>query len=171
MLGKDKNAYAQRDFSSAYYQNRQLNFTVSTFNDPTSDRHGDPMVYMQNPGDGNYYSLGMFSQDSNKLPVSANFTAHAVRIGGVSWKQLPLLSEPCLSLSRHTATQVESRGAITLRPSLLDLYVRLSVHTAPETLSFDFCSCGCSRDKIRVLLQDCRDSNCYDFRLRDVDVL
>ena len=81
LLGKDKNAYAQHDFSSAYYQNRQLNFTVSTFNDPTSDRHGDPMVYMQNPGDGNYYSLGMFSQDSNKLPVSANFKAQAVSDG------------------------------------------------------------------------------------------
>ena len=33
LLGKDKNAYAQHDFSSAYYQGRQLNFTVSTFND------------------------------------------------------------------------------------------------------------------------------------------
>ncbi|MBE9048110.1 hypothetical protein IQ255_27570 [Pleurocapsales cyanobacterium LEGE 10410] len=77
LLGKDKNAYAH-DFNSAYYQNRQLNFTVSTFNDPTSDRHGDPMVYMQNPGDGNYYSLGMFSQDSNKLPVLADFKAQAM---------------------------------------------------------------------------------------------
>ena len=81
LLGKDKNAYAQHDFSSAYYQGRQLNFTVSTFNDPSSDRHGDPMVYMQNPGDGNYYSLGMFSQDSNKLPVLANFKAQATSDG------------------------------------------------------------------------------------------
>ena len=48
------------------------------------------MVYMQNPGDGNYYSLGMFSQDSNKLPVSANFTAHAVSDG----KTVELSIEP-----------------------------------------------------------------------------
>ncbi|MFM2313383.1 MAG: hypothetical protein RLZZ04_2659 [Cyanobacteriota bacterium] len=78
LLGKDKNAYANHDFDSAYYHDRQLNFTVSTFNDPTSDRHGDPMVYMQHPGDGNYYSLGMFSQDSNKLPVSAKFKAQVI---------------------------------------------------------------------------------------------
>ncbi|MEO0835934.1 MAG: hypothetical protein AAFY16_08105, partial [Cyanobacteria bacterium J06642_3] len=90
LLGKDKNAYAQHDFNSAYYQGRQLNFFVSTFNDPNSDRHGDPMVYMQNPGDGNYYSLGMFSQDSNKLPVSANFKAQAISDG----KTIELSIEP-----------------------------------------------------------------------------
>ena len=81
LLGKDKNAYVQHDFNSAYYQNRQLNFTVSTFNDSNSDRHGDPMVYMQNPGDGSYYSLGMFAQDSNKLPISTSFTANAISDG------------------------------------------------------------------------------------------
>ena len=90
LLGKDKNAYAQHDFNSAYYQGRQLNFFVSTFNDPNSDRHGDPMVYMQNPGDGNYYSLGMFSQDSNKLPVSVNFKAQATSDG----KTVELSIEP-----------------------------------------------------------------------------
>ncbi|WP_036488920.1 hypothetical protein [Myxosarcina sp. GI1] len=90
LLGKDKNAYAQHDFNSAYYQGRQLNFFVSTFNDPNSDRHGDPMVYMQNPGDGNYYSLGMFAQDSNKLPVSANFKAQATSDG----KTVELSIEP-----------------------------------------------------------------------------
>lgn len=67
--------------------------------------------------------------------------------------------------------QVESRESIISRPSLLDLYVKLSPHTAPETFSFCFCSCGYSRDKIRVLLQDCHDSSCYDFRLHDVDLL
>ncbi|MEM7757121.1 MAG: hypothetical protein AAF298_03185, partial [Cyanobacteria bacterium P01_A01_bin.40] len=37
---------------------------------------------------------------------------------------------------------VESKGAIMLRPSLLDLYVRLSVHTAPEYPNLcDFGSC------------------------------
>jgi hypothetical protein len=83
LLGRDKNAYAQHDFSVPYYQGRELNFLVSTFNDPTSDRHGDQMVYMQNPGDGNYYSLGMFAKSSSKLPVSASF-AGQVRLDGRS---------------------------------------------------------------------------------------
>ena len=81
VLGVAKNAYARHDFNGAYYQGRELNFTVSTFNDPTSDRHGDQMVYMQNPGDGNYYSLGMFAKDSHKLPVSASF-AGQIRMDG-----------------------------------------------------------------------------------------
>ena len=81
LLGKDKNAYAQHDFNSSYYQGQELNFLISTFNDPTSDRHQDPMVYMQNPGDSNYYSLGMFSQDSNKLPVASSFTGQVFMDG------------------------------------------------------------------------------------------
>ncbi|MEN9565015.1 MAG: hypothetical protein RLZZ69_211 [Cyanobacteriota bacterium] len=83
LLGLDKNAYVQHDFSVPYYQGRELNFLVSTFNDPTSDRHGDQMVYLQNPGDGNYYSLGMFAKSSSKLPVSASF-AGQVRLDGRS---------------------------------------------------------------------------------------
>ena len=78
LLGKDKNAYAQHDFDSDYYKGRELNFLVSTFEDPHSDRHGDPIVYMQNPGDNNYYSLGMFAKDSNKLPISASFTGQVL---------------------------------------------------------------------------------------------
>lgn len=73
LVGKDKNAYAQHDFNSNIYQGREHNFLVSPFNDPNSDRHGDPIVYMQHPGDGNYYSLALFAQDSNKLPISASF--------------------------------------------------------------------------------------------------
>ena len=73
LLGKDKNAYAQHDFNSVHYQGRELNFFVTTFDDPKSDRHGDPIVYMQNPGDGNFYSLGMFAKDSSKLPIAASF--------------------------------------------------------------------------------------------------
>ena len=45
---------------------------------------------MQNPGDGKYYSLGMFAQDSNKLPVSANFKAQATSDG----KTVELSIEP-----------------------------------------------------------------------------
>ncbi len=67
--------------------------------------------------------------------------------------------------------QVESREIIISRLSLLDLYVKLSLHTAPETFSFCFCSCEYNHDKIRVLLQDCHDSSCYDFHRHGVDVL
>jgi hypothetical protein len=66
---------------------------------------------------------------------------------------------------------VESRGVITLRPSLLDLYMRLSPHTAPDILSFSLCSCVGIGDTIDVLLQDSYLSNSGDFHLRDVDVL
>jgi hypothetical protein len=92
LLGKDKNAFAQHDFNSAYYQGRELNFIVSTFNNPNLDRHGDPMVYMQHPGDGNYYSLGMFAQDSPKLPLSASFTAQTKAIANE--KTVELLIKP-----------------------------------------------------------------------------
>ena len=78
LLGKDKNAYAQHDFDSNYYKGRELNFLVSAFEDPQSDRHGDPIVYMQNPGDNNYYSLGMFAKNSNKLPRTASFTGQVL---------------------------------------------------------------------------------------------
>lgn len=81
VLGKEQNAYAQHDFSSPYYQGRELNFTVLPFNDPTSDRHKDPIVYMQNPGDENYYSLGIFAKNSSKLPLSATFTGQVMMNG------------------------------------------------------------------------------------------
>ena len=81
LLGKDKNAYAQHDFSSVHYQGRELNFTVTSFNDPASDRHGDPIVYMQNPGDGNYYCLAMFARESSKLPINASFQGQVFESG------------------------------------------------------------------------------------------
>ncbi len=81
VLGKDQNAYATQDFSSPYYQGRELNFTVLPYNDPNSDRHGDPIVYMQSPGDDNYYSLGMFARESSKLPISATFTGQVMMNG------------------------------------------------------------------------------------------
>ena len=90
LLGKDKNAYVQHDFNSDFYRGRELNFTVTTFNDPASDRHGDPMVYMQNPGDGNYYSLGMFVDRSDKLPVGASFSGQLMMDG----KNIDLFIKP-----------------------------------------------------------------------------
>ena len=42
--------------------------------------------------------------------------------------------------------RVESREAITPRPSRLDPGVRLSSHPAPDNLG---CSCGCNRGRIR----------------------
>jgi hypothetical protein len=63
------------------------------------------------------------------------------------------------------AYAVESRGGITLRPSLLDLYVRLSPHTAPDILS---CSCECNRDRIHVALEGLLVSSSDDSHQRDV---
>ena len=58
-----------------------------------------------------------------------------------------------------------------LRPSLLDPDVPVSVHPAPDVLSFRFCSCGYNRDSFRVQLEGLFSSSCCDFRLRGVDVL
>jgi hypothetical protein len=55
------------------------------------------------------------------------------------------------------------------RPSQLDPCVRLSPHTAPDILSFRFCSCGCNGGRIHVLLQGFPASNFDDFCLRGVD--
>ncbi|TYT72152.1 hypothetical protein FXO09_05645 [Microcystis aeruginosa KLA2] len=49
---------------------------------------------------------------------------------------------------------VESMGGIILRTSLLEPSVRLSPHSAPDNLSFHFCTCGCNRGMIRVLPKD-----------------
>lgn len=69
--------------------------------------------------------------------VSALSAATAAQSGRGEGKPLP--------------SQVGSRGEVTLRPSQLDLDVRVSVHLAPDILSFRFCSCGCSHDRIRGL--------------------
>ncbi|ELS44652.1 MAG: hypothetical protein ACKO7A_13300 [Microcystis sp.] len=45
-------------------------------------------------------------------------------------------------------------GGIILRTSLLEPSVRLSPHSAPDNLSFHFCTCGCNRGMIRVLPKD-----------------
>ena len=66
---------------------------------------------------------------------------------------------------------VESRESIISRPSLLNLYVRLSVHTASEYLDFNFCSCVDNHGRIHVLLQDFPISNYHGFHLRGVGVL
>ena len=43
---------------------------------------------------------------------------------------------------------------MTPRPSHLDLDVRVSVHPAPDVLSFRFCSCGRSHGSFHELLED-----------------
>ena len=44
---------------------------------------------------------------------------------------------------------------MTPRPSQLDPYVPVSVHTAPDVLSCRFCSCGYSRDSFDEPLEGC----------------
>lgn len=125
LLGVSKNAYANHDFNSGYYQSRELNFTVSTFNDPTSDRHGDQMVYMQNPGDGNYYSLGMFAKDSNKLPVSASFAGQVcmdgntmdvyIKPGSIAIPEKEMPQSPKRIRSKHRRREVTETSKSNLQ--------------------------------------------------------
>ena len=68
------------------------------------------------------------------------------------------------------AAWVESREAIMPRPSLLDPDVPISVHPAPDVLSFRICSCGCNRGKIREPLEGCFSSNYYGCHQHDGDV-
>lgn len=84
VVGKQKNAYAQHDLDSDFYRGRELNFMVKAFDDPTNDRHGSPMLYMQNPVDNKFYSLGMFGKDSSNLPLDANFTGQLATGNGNS---------------------------------------------------------------------------------------
>lgn len=65
---------------------------------------------------------------------------------------------------------VGSRGDIIPRPSHLEPDVRVSLHPAPDILSFRFCSCGCSRGSFREWLEGCFSSNYYGFHLHDEDV-
>ena len=62
----------------------------------------------------------------------------------------------------------ESRGDIIPRPSHLDLDVPISVHPAPDVLSFRFCSCGDSHDNFHGWLEGYFSSSYCGFHLRDV---
>ncbi len=61
-------------------------------------------------------------------------------------------------------------GGYYTSPLSVDLDVRLSVHPAPDVLTFRFCSCGCSRGSFRGLLEDCLSSNLSGFHLHGVSV-
>ncbi len=67
-------------------------------------------------------------------------------------------------------TRVGSRGRITVRPSQLDLGVRVSPHPAPDVLSFRVCSCECSRGSFREWLEGYFSSNLSGFHRHDGDV-
>ena len=75
------------------------------------------------------------------------------------------------------------------RPSLLDPYVKVSLHTAPDILNLRFCLCKAqihmvrvllqlylcysyarNHDKIHVLLLDSFCPNCRGFHPRDANV-
>ena len=50
---------------------------------------------------------------------------------------------------------------MTPRPSQLDPYVPVSVHTAPDVLSYRVCSCEHSRGNSDEPLEGCYRSSCY----------
>jgi hypothetical protein len=58
---------------------------------------------------------------------------------------------------------VESMGDIIPRTSQLDPCVPVSVYTAPDVLSFRFCSCACNRGNSYELLLDYFSSSWRDF--------
>ena len=70
----------------------------------------------------------------------------------------------------NTAALVESRGNIISRPSLLNLSVRLSPHSASDVLSFRICSCVCNRGSFHELLEGFWVYHSYGFHLYDVNV-
>lgn len=59
---------------------------------------------------------------------------------------------------------VESRAGIIPRPSLLDPSVRLSPHSAPDSIRLCLCSCVCNRGMTHVEPPDYLVSSCGDFR-------
>ncbi len=65
---------------------------------------------------------------------------------------------------------VESMRDIIPCTSQLDPCVPVSVYTAPDVLSFRFCSCVCNRDNSHELLQDYFSSSWRDFRRCDAGV-
>ncbi len=60
---------------------------------------------------------------------------------------------------------VESRGAIALRPSLLNLDVRLSPHPASDSIRHCLCSCVNNRGNSHVEPPGFLVSSCGDFYL------
>lgn len=69
----------------------------------------------------------------------------------------------------HARVWVESMGDIIPRTSRLDPCVPVSVYTAPDVLSFRFCSCACNRDNSHELLPDYFPSNWRDSHRCDAD--
>ncbi len=65
---------------------------------------------------------------------------------------------------------LESRAGIILRPSLLNLDVRVSVHPASDVLTLRFCSCRLNRGNFREGLEDFCSSSLRGFHQHDVDV-
>jgi hypothetical protein len=60
-------------------------------------------------------------------------------------------------------------GVIIPRTSPLDPDVRVSVHPAPDVLSFCFCSCASNHDSFHGLLLDYFLTSWHGFRLYDED--
>ncbi|MEL6439150.1 MAG: hypothetical protein AAFQ80_07870 [Cyanobacteria bacterium J06621_8] len=120
LVGKNANAYAQHDLDGIGYRGQEHNFYVGILDNPESDRNGHPLVYMQSPVDGNYYSLGMFSRDFNQLPVQSSFVGQVftnkksldvfVRPGSFTVPEIEMPSRPKKLRSRRIVTRDRHRS-------------------------------------------------------------
>ena len=95
----------------------------------------------------------------------------AIQVGDTSVSNVPSEVDTQVNRSKSdgSTSRVESRGDIIPRPSHLDPSVRLSPHSAPDVLSFRFCSCGLSHGSFRGWLEGFQSSSFCGYHLCDVN--
>ena len=69
LIGAKHNDYSQVDFSDKRLKDKEFEFIVGKYNNPSDYRHGQPMVQLKGK------DLAMFEPQSPRLPVGSTFTA------------------------------------------------------------------------------------------------
>ena len=69
LIGARHNDYSQVDFSDKRLQNKEFEFVVGQYKNPSDYRHGQPMVQLKGK------DLAMFEPQSPRLPVGSTFIA------------------------------------------------------------------------------------------------
>ena len=109
-------------------------------------------------------------------PASVRWQGHSYGVSQLSFSSASIYKsrsfkskDPCVANLHISVSQpvrliswVGSREAMTPRPSQLDPYVPVSVHTAPDVLSCRFCPCERIDDNSDEPLEGCYLSSCYD---------